>query len=133
MKMKKTRAFLGFYLLAALVLLFSITASADETTFSVRYGEMKDGSFVNSYSKWNTRAQDKETIRTVSMKDKGGKRCWWRIRGNGGSTGLVRSGESFTVTGNVRLTPVWRKIYTIRFYNKKGTKEYKSKKLTILI
>ena len=115
---------------AVFILLLSLTAFAGSETYSVRYGKIVDGSFVNSYSKWNTTVEGGKKLKTVAMKDKNGKRCWWRVRGNDGNTALIRSGESFTVKGNARLTPVWRKIYTIRFYNKSGTKEYTSKKMT---
>ena len=113
------------------MLLFPLPVLAGNDIYHVRYGKMKDGAFVETQPKLKLDAKKGTSVRTPSVADKGGRRCYWQIHGNGGAAGEVVNGGKFTLKGNARLTPVWKKLCTIRLFKYNGAKEHKNLKITL--
>ena len=128
--MPKRKLLLAGWLMILMIILPVMAVSAKDSVFSVQYGKMVSGKFINTPEKWNTSVKADARVRTVKVADRNGKRCYWMIHGNDGRTGLVQSGKTFTVRGNVRLTPVWKKIFTVRFWNRSGSAEYTGERIT---
>ena len=122
---------MAMFLMFAFVFTVFAGDDAEAKTHTVKYGTVKGTAFVNTYPDWNVTVTEGKTVRTPKIADKSGKRCYWKIRGNGGATGEVINGGTFTVKGNTEAVVEWKPIYTIRFFKYNGAVEQKDKQITL--
>lgn len=127
--MKKLKC--ALLIIICFIVFCSIPALAENAVYKVRYGQIQDGAFVETNPDLAAFAEEGTVVTTASIADRNGKRCYWKVRGNGGVTKEVVNGGTFRIYGNTRLTPVWKKLYTIRLFKYDGTKERKKFKITL--